>query len=60
VDKLEPVSVGGDVDHAEEAFGELVISGCDGAIDFQADEEAFDVVSFPLECLVMFDFDPAV
>ena len=34
VDKFEPVSGGGDVDHAEEAFGELVISGCDGAVDF--------------------------
>ena len=27
VDKFEPVSGGGDMNHAEEAFGELVVSG---------------------------------
>jgi len=60
VDKFEPVSGGSDVNHAEEAFGELIISGCDGAIDFQAPEEAFDVVSFSVERAVMFDLDPAI
>jgi hypothetical protein len=60
VDKFEPMSGGGDMDHAEEAFGELIIPGCDGAVDFQAAEEAFDVVSVPVERLVMFDLDPAV
>ncbi len=48
------------MDHAEEAFGELIISGCDGAVDFQAPEEAFDVVPLPVERAVMFDLDAAV
>jgi hypothetical protein len=38
----------------------LIISRGDGAIDFQAAEEAFDVIAFPVERPVMFDLDPAV
>ena len=60
VDKFEPVSGRCDMNHAEEAFGELIISSGDGAVDFQAAEEAFDVVSFPVERPVMLDLDPAV
>ena len=60
VDKFEPVSGGGDMDHAEEAVGELIIPGGDGAVDFQAAEEAFDVVSFTVERPVMFDLDAPV
>jgi hypothetical protein len=60
VDKFEPVSGGSDVYHAQEAFGELIISGCDGAVDFQATEEPFDAIAFPVEHPVMFDFDPTV
>ena len=48
------------MDHAEEAFCELIISGCDGAVDFQAAKEALDVIAFPVERPVMFDLDPAV
>ena len=48
------------MNHAEEAFGELIISSCDGAVDFQAAKEAFDVVSFPVERPVMLDLDAAV
>ena len=29
------------MDHAEEAFGELVVAGGDCAVDFEAAEEAF-------------------
>ena len=58
--KFEPVSGGGDMDHAEQACGELVLARGDGAVDFQVAEEPFDVVSFPVERPVMFDFDPAV
>jgi hypothetical protein len=47
VDKFEPVSGGGDLDHAEKAFGELILSRGDGANDFQATEDAFDVIAFP-------------
>jgi hypothetical protein len=60
VDKFEPVPGGSDVNHAEEAFGELIIWGGDGAVDFQAAEEPFDVVSFSVERAVTFDLDPAV
>ena len=60
VDKFEPVFGGGDIDRAEEAFGELVVACCDGAVDFQAANEGFDVVSFPVGCSVMLDLDPAV
>ena len=60
VDKFEPVSGGGDVNHAEEAFGELIISSGDGAVDFQTAEEAFDVIAFLVERPVMFDLDAAV
>ena len=48
------------MDHTEEAFGELIVSGVDGAVDLQAAEEAFDVIAFPVERPVMFDLDPAV
>jgi hypothetical protein len=48
VDRFEAVTGSGDMDHAEEAFGELIISGGDGAVDFQAAEEAFGVVSLDL------------
>jgi len=48
VDRFEPVSGSSDMDHAEEACGELIISGGDGAVHFQAAEEAFDVVSLDL------------
>jgi len=60
VDKFEPVSGCGDMDHTEEAFGELVVSGGDGSVDFQAAEEALDVITFLVERPVIFDFDPAV
>ncbi|NIJ09434.1 hypothetical protein FHS31_003066 [Sphingomonas vulcanisoli] len=60
MDKFEPVSGGGDMDHAEEAFGELVVAGCDGAVDFKAAEEAFDMIAFLIERPVVFDLDPAV
>lgn len=57
VDKFEPVPGGGDMDHAEEAFGELVVAGGDGAVDFEAAEEAFDMIAFFVERPVVFDLD---
>jgi hypothetical protein len=48
------------MDHAEEAFGEFIISGGDGSVDFQGAEEAFNVIAFLVERPFMFDFDPAV
>lgn len=60
VDKFKPVSSGGDMYHAEEAFGELVVAGGDSAVDFEAAEEAFDMIAFLVERPVVFDLDPAV
>jgi len=60
VDKFEPVSGGCDVDHGEETFGKLVVSGCDGAVDFQTTEEAFDLVAFLVERPIIFDVHPTV
>jgi len=48
------------MDHEEEAFGELVVSGCDGTVDFQTTEEALDLVAFLVERAVIFDLHPAV
>ena len=48
------------MDHAEEAFCKLIVAGSDGAVDFQAPEEAFDVIAFLVERAIMFDFNPAV
>ena len=48
------------MDHAEEAFGELIIPSCDGAVDFQAAKEAFDMIALLVERPVMFDLDTAV
>jgi len=60
VDKFEPVSGRCDVNHAEEAFGELIVSCGDSAVNFHTAEEAFDVVSLPVEYQVMLDLDPAI
>lgn len=35
VDKFEPASRGSEVDHAEEAVGELIVTGGDGQVDFE-------------------------
>lgn len=60
VDKFQPVSGGGEVDHAEEAAGELVVAGGNGAIDLQVAEHAFDAIALLVERPVVFDLHPAV
>ena len=45
VDKFEPVSGGGEMDHSEEAVGQLIVSGGDGAVDFELPEHALDAVA---------------
>src|SRR5262245_18839829 len=35
VDKFEPVSGGGEMDHSEKTAGQLVVAGGDGAVDLQ-------------------------
>ena len=44
------------MDHAEEAFGELIIPGCAGPVDLEMTEHAFDAVPLLVECSVMLDF----
>nr|WP_197277449.1 hypothetical protein [Sphingomonas profundi] len=48
------------MDHAEEAAGELVIAGGDGAVDFEVAEHALDAVALLVERAVMLDLYPAV
>ncbi len=45
VDKFEPVSSGGEVDHPEEAVGQLIVTGGDGAVDLELPEHALDAIA---------------
>ena len=45
MDKFEPVSGGGEMDHAEEAVGQLIVSGGDGAVNLEVAEHALDAVA---------------
>ena len=60
VDKFEPVSGGGEVDHAEEAAGKLVVAGGDGAVDLEVAEHALDAVALSVERPVMLDLHSPV
>ena len=60
VDKFEPVSGGGDMDHTEEAVGKLVIARGDGAVDLQMAEHALDAVALLVERPVVFDLHTTV
>lgn len=59
VDKFEPVSGGGDMDHAEETVGELIVAGGDGTVDLKMAEHSL-AVALLVECPVMFDLHAAV
>ena len=48
VDKVEPVFGGGDMDHAEEAVGQLIIAGSDVPVYLELTEHAFDAVALVL------------
>ena len=60
MDKFEPVSGSGEVDHAEEATGQLIVSGCDGAVNLELAEHAFDAIALLVERPVIVDFRTAV
>lgn len=60
MDKFEPVSGCGEMDHAEEAVGQLIISGRDGAVDFELAEHAFDAIALLVERPVIVDLHSAV
>ena len=51
MDKFEPVSGGGEMDHAQEAVGQLVVAGGDGTVDLEMAEHALDrVFMMTLQC----------
>ena len=39
MDKFDPVSGDGEMDHAEEAVCQVVVAGCDGAVDLEVAEQ---------------------
>ena len=55
VDKFEPVSGSGEMDHPEEAVGQLIVSGGDGTVDLKLSEHAFDAIALLVERAVMLD-----
>jgi hypothetical protein len=60
VNKFEPVSGSGEMDHAEEAVSQLVVVGADGTVDLEMAEHSLDSVALLVERPVMFDFHAAV
>ncbi len=60
MDKFEPVFDGGEMEHSEEALGELVVSRGDGTVDFEMTDHAFDAVALPVEAFVPADRGLAV
>lgn len=60
MDKFEPVSGGGEMDHAEEAAGQLVVAGGDSSVDLEMAEYALDAVALLVERSVMLDLHPSV
>lgn len=55
MDEFEQVAGGRDLDHAEEALGELVVAGGDGAVDLEMTEHALDAVTLLVEGAVVDD-----
>lgn len=60
VDKFEPVSCRGEMDHSEEAVGQLIVAGGDGAVDLELPKHALDAVALLVERPIMLDFHAAV
>ena len=60
MDKFDPVFCSGEMEHSEEAVGELVVSCGDGAVDFEMTDHALDVVALAVEALVPADCRLAV
>lgn len=60
MDKFEPVSGCGKVDHAEEAVGQLIVSGGDRTVDLEVAEHALDAIALLVERPVMLDFHTSV
>ena len=48
------------MDHSEEAVGQLIVSGGDGAVDLELPEHALDAIALLVERPIMLDFYAAV
>lgn len=48
------------MDHSEEAVGQLIIPGGDGAVDLELSEHALDAVALLVERPIMLDFHTAI
>ena len=48
------------MDHAEEAAGQFVVAGGDGAVDLEVAEHALDAVALLVQRAVVLDFHAAV
>lgn len=60
VDKFDRVTRGGNVEHAKEAVGELVISCGDGAVDLEGSDHPLDAMALAIEPLAVVDGGNAV
>ena len=48
------------MDHTEEAVGQLIVSGRDGAVDLEVTEHALDAIALFVERPIVFDLRAAV
>jgi len=60
VDKFEPVSGCGEMDHAEEADCQLIVAGGNGAVDLEMAEHPFNAIALLVERSIMLDLHAAV
>ena len=54
------MSSSGEVDHAAEAVGQLVVAGGDGAVDLEVAEHALDALALPADRPVILNLRLAV
>jgi len=60
VDKFEPIFDCGEMEHSKEAFGKLVVTGCDRAVGLEMADRVFDTVALPVKAFVPADCGFAV
>ncbi len=60
VDKFEPVSGSGEMDHPEEAVGQLIVSSGDGAVNLELSEHALDAIALLVERPIMLDLHTTI
>lgn len=60
MNKFEPASGGCEMDHADKAVGQLIVSGGDGTVDLDLSERALDAVALLVERPIMLDFHASV